>query len=82
MYPRPNAGYSNYCPRAMASLDTQEGRDQQQEASASQSLDTSVGQELTQEDLERTAREYAQYLVVNCQQEVSQCVELSLLWKL
>lgn len=66
----------------MASLDTQEGRDQQQEASASQSLDTSVGQELTQEDLERTAREYAQYLVVNCQQEVSQCVELSLLWKL
>ena len=61
----------------MASLNTQEATrgeametDKQVETSPSQTQDMNVGHELTQEDLERTAKEYAQYLVVNCQQEV------------
>ena len=59
----------------MASLETQEEAMQtdtrHQEASASQTKDANVEDELTQEDLERTARDYAQYLVVNCQPEVN-----------
>ena len=71
--PRPIQLHSNYCAFVMASPDVPEEAmqtDRQQEASASRAQDTNVGHELTEEDLERTAMDYAQYLVVNCQQEV------------
>ena len=73
--PHPILLQSNYCTLVMASLETQEEamqteRQLEQDAPATQTQDKSVGHDLTQEDLERTARDYAQYLVVNCQQEV------------